>query len=155
VTPGDNAGYKNGVVSPTLIANTGNDDPGTISVATGTFTFDEGYFTAAFRDNLQLTVDGYGPGNVLLESQTFYINEEGPVDFHPDWSGLTSVVFSATGGAPVAGVPGSGTQIAMDSLTFTTFASAAPEPATWALMLLGVGAVGAALRRKPAHTFAA
>ena len=46
-------------------------------------------------------------------------------------------------------------QIVFDDVTFgsSTVGSGAPEPATWAMMLMGLGGLGAAMRsarRKPA-----
>ena len=58
-------------------------------------------------------------------------------------SGITSVVFSAADSSGVA---------AITDLTFE--ASAAPEPATWALMIAGVGLTGLAFRQaKRQHGF--
>jgi hypothetical protein len=40
-----------------------------------------------------------------------------------------------------------------DDVTFNNVNSAVPEPATWALMILGFGAIGYALRRRPAVNY--
>jgi hypothetical protein len=45
-------------------------------------------------------------------------------------------------------LPSSGGNASTLTLTFPGLASAVPEPATWAMMLLGFGFVGAALRRQ-------
>lgn len=37
------------------------------------------------------------------------------------------------------------------NITFATAASGVPEPATWAMMILGMGMVGAAMRRRAQH----
>lgn len=38
------------------------------------------------------------------------------------------------------------------TLTISQVASAVPEPATWAMMLIGFGALGSAMRRRKVHT---
>ena len=69
-----------------------------------------------------------------------------------------------TGGAPVTQVvinaqPTFGDIIGVDNVQYTAldvtdsgWDSPVPEPATWSIMLLGVGAIGAALRRAPRAT---
>jgi len=57
-----------------------------------------------------------------------------------------------TGGAPVTQVvinaqPTYGDIIGVDNVQYTAWDAPVPEPATWTIMLLGVGAIGAALRR--------
>ena len=51
---------------------------------------------------------------------------------------------------------GVGTEIFFDSHTTGAFSTAAavPEPSAWAMMILGLGGVGAALRRRPAWVLA-
>lgn len=52
---------------------------------------------------------------------------------------LTSVILTT---------PANDGYVALDNITYTAAVSAAPEPGTWALMVLGVGAIGAAGRRR-------
>jgi len=57
-----------------------------------------------------------------------------------------------TGSAPVTQVVISASnpisdQIGVDNVQYTAWDAPVPEPATWTVMLLGVGAIGAALRR--------
>ena len=40
----------------------------------------------------------------------------------------------------------------LDNITFNAGAGAVPEPATWAMMLVGFGGLGFAMRRRPART---
>ncbi|WP_445191633.1 PEPxxWA-CTERM sorting domain-containing protein [Sphingomonas sp. Tas61C01] len=44
------------------------------------------------------------------------------------------------------------TRLGTDAINFETVQSAVPEPSTWAMMLLGMGAVGASMRRRKVTT---
>ena len=68
-----------------------------------------------------------------------------------DWSNTPTVFNFGDGGSfslllddAVFGTPGT----ARVSGTFTLLSNSVPEPATWAMMLMGFGAVGFAMRRK-------
>ena len=59
---------------------------------------------------------------------------------------VSQVVILAEG--PVAGAPGLvSDEIGVDNVQYTAWDAPVPEPATWSIILLGVGAIGAALRR--------
>ncbi len=62
----------------------------------------------------------------------------------------TSVAFSGIGQSVV--VTGGANQIGWDDVTLTTITGAVPEPATWAMMVLGFGLVGASLRSRRKQT---
>ena len=53
--------------------------------------------------------------------------------------------FGATG---IHSINFSGSQYGVDNFTFDSVQAAVPEPATWAMMLLGFGAIGVARRRR-------
>ena len=59
-----------------------------------------------------------------------------------DGEGITSITF-ASAGAPARGI-GAFKQLKFGGL----MASAVPEPGTWAMMLIGFGAIGASMRRR-------
>ena len=69
-----------------------------------------------------------------------------------DRAGLTGGVQTLTllGRLNSAGTPSGGNNFARvgGSITLTNIAPVVPEPATWALLILGFGAVGGALRRR-------
>jgi hypothetical protein len=131
--------------------NTGADNSAT---ASGTFT------TGAHFDTSDITVVE-NPGSSESYTYTFTGPYDGPgwtqlsqmpppaciiepCDFPPTYAGFSLGYFSGPG--PVGtGFEDTG-QIATGVGTLTAV-TALPEPATWAVMLLGVGMVGAGLRR--------
>ena len=137
------SGYDKGLVSGRNVAFVLDSSTGTMSSATP-FTFNGGYFTAAWNNNMTLTIAGLVNG-VQTFTDSFIIDQTGPVQKTYNWSGLTSVTFRSSGGVN-AGLFGGGTHVAIDNLSINA-TPAVPEPATWAMMILGMGAVGFAMRR--------
>jgi hypothetical protein len=98
-----------------------------------------GNFTAAWNDNLQVTVDAYN-GATLLHTATLNLSTTSVLAAVFNWTNLTRVVFTSAGGTPHAGfVPGSGTNFAVDDLQV----AATPIPGSLLLLLTGIGAIGA------------
>jgi hypothetical protein len=114
-----------------------------------TFTFDQPVSAVAFNvlDDLLGIADPWTfsifSNGSLLESVLL-----APGSFSPgEYVGLSGTnITSATLGRDA----GSSSNILIDNLTFT----AVPEPSTWAMMLLGFGAIGFAIRRKRAVVLA-
>jgi hypothetical protein len=144
------SGYINGRVSGLNTAFNGYGNLASFSAATP-FTLTSGYFTGAWNDGLTVNVLGLSNG-VQVYSDSFVVNTSGPTLRTFDWANLTSVTFSSFGGTDV-GFGGGGTQFALDNLTID--ASAVPEPATWAMMLVGFGMMGASMRYRRRSTKAA
>jgi hypothetical protein len=121
-------GYANGVVSTPNAGFNGFGTPGSFSAVSGTFIFNSAYFTGAFgAENVNVS-DNLG------DSATFSVNETTPTLETFNWAGVTTIT--------VAAVPdGEFTQVVFDNLTVN--GSVVPEPATWGLMLVGFGGVGA------------
>ena len=81
------SGYQNGVVSPDNDAFNGFGTTAMTMAGGGTFTFDSAYFTAAWNDGLQVSVQGYN-GATLLDSTLFTVNTSGPVLETFNWMGI-------------------------------------------------------------------
>lgn len=98
-------------------------------------------FSAAARPNYDLNpftvaIDGMNLGSFTVSST--------------DWQAYTTSAFVATATTGLLSFTGSPTtsgdnDVGLDAVTVT---AAVPEPATWALMILGMGAVGFAMRRR-------
>lgn len=73
-------------------------------------------------------------------------------------SSLSAINSSGTFGFFFTAAPGSfqeystQTGSAFDTITISAVDGAVPEPSTWAMMLVGFGAIGFAMRRKPRQT---
>lgn len=118
-----------------------SNDPAFADVAAGfsSLSFQYGFFTSGTVS----VYSGLGGTGTLLGSQVFLANTE---DTSQPF-GLGSVSFSGIGRSLVlSGTDGS---LGLDNIDFgTSTVGAVPEPATWAMMLLGFGVVGASLRRR-------
>jgi hypothetical protein len=102
-------------------------------------------FVVGHDDGAVLTVDGFGtvvnaPGPTSFSNSPFIINNPGPAEN----VGFT-LLYSECCGAPA-------------DLLFTVnnvSPGGVPEPATWAMMLVGFGGLGAMLRRRRSVALAA
>lgn len=116
----------------------------------------------ALQFSLQLQDAGYVIIQYALSGSNVFTTAGGANPFEQNANQLRDYQLSATAGESlgairittctssvgcVAGV-GSGTGIALEKQNSVTLAaSAVPEPSTWALMLLGFGGMGVAMRR--------
>jgi len=138
---GDNSsGYANGTVSGEYVAFNSMGMPVEVD-SYDPFTLVGAYFTAAWRDGLEINVQGYLDGD-LLYSKTFTVDPYGPTWVQFDWGCIDQITFSSSGGTPV-GWRLSGTQFAMDNLTIH-----APAPGAIILVSLGTGLTGWLRRRR-------
>ncbi len=140
------SGYVNGRVSGVNTAYNMYGSPASFSSATA-FTLNSGYFTGAWNNGLVISVVGLVAG-LQVYSDTFTVNANGPTLHTFDWTNLSGVTFSSAGGVN-AGLSSTGTQFALDNLTIN---AAVPEPATWAMMLVGFGMMGATMRYRRRST---
>jgi hypothetical protein len=142
------SGYRNALVSGSYVAwgfgEAGDEhDPESFaSVITvtnpDTFDFIGVYLTAAWNDDLNISVEASLEG-ALLYSQTVVVNPFGPTWFGFDFVNINHLRFISFGGTPVPEFDShDGGHFVLDNFTFT------PEPST--ILLLGLG--GLALLRK-------
>jgi hypothetical protein len=123
-----NTGYAAGVVSPPNVGFNGAGQPASFSSPTQ-FTFTSAYFTAAWNDGLNIAVQGLD-GATVEDSTTFVVSATVPALITFDWTGLTEVDFSSSGGTLHPGYNGTGTQFVMDNLKV----NAVPEPSSAVLV---------------------
>jgi MYXO-CTERM domain-containing protein len=135
------SGYIWGNVSLDRVAFTGALVPAGFASATD-FSFDSVYLTAAWRDDLNVLVEGYDDG-VLVHSANLVVDVYSPTLFNFTWSSIDQVVFTTSGGMNV-GLHNAGPQLVLDNLSVTPV----PEAETWAMLLAGLGGVGLMARRR-------
>ena len=127
---------------------------GSSNAVTGSFTYDA---TTKSLSNVNYNRGGdvftvgsvYGPGNINGPSPTeLYFGDTTTSDYDayqfqaPLANGGTDTIGSGT--HPAIPINAGGT-------ITSSFASAAPEPASWVLMMLGVGLIGIMMRSRPAR----
>ena len=146
------SGYANGVISRENVAYNGGGLAATISAGSA-FSLTSGYLAAAWNDGL--TVDLVGTlNNAVAFTQSFVIDTASATFETFNHALVDKVVFTTSGGTPHPGyILGFGTQLSLDNLTIRTpavnaAASSAPEPASWAMLITGLGLVGWAMRQR-------
>lgn len=132
-------GYANGVVSLNNVGFAGYGMPSGFS-ASQPFTLTSYAIGAAWNNNMTITVQGWRNG-VLVDTDTFLVSANGSVWRQPDWVGIDTVLFAASGGTD-AGYRGLGSQFYLDDIRLNELPI--PEP-SGASLLLGSGAIGLAL----------
>lgn len=140
---GPNNGYINGTTSGTYVGF--NAFGGTASFGSATpFTW-SAYLTAAWYNNLDVTIVGTLNGNPVYNT-TFQLNTSGPTLFTFNQA-VDNVSVSAANGVD-AGLGGCCTHVAFDDVAVNT--NVVPEPGTILLVSAGLGLVGIAARRRRA-----
>lgn len=141
------SGFENGAVSDGTVASNIGGEPASFSSAT-LFTLNDFFLTAAWSNDLNVQVVGRR-GGVDIFTTNLVVDYDGPTHVVLGWESIDEVFFVSSGGVDANfDDPGEGTHFAIDNLTLTTAAVPVPEPATWALMILGFGLAGAGLRAR-------
>lgn len=126
-TPSQTNGYNNGLVSGEYAAhNSGYLN--TVEIQGNPFIFTGAFFTAAWRDGLEIQIDGYA-NDVLLYSNVITVNTYGPIWAELDYNNIDRLVFSSYGGTPHDGYSHDGYHFVMDNFTYI------PEPNSIILMI--------------------
>jgi hypothetical protein len=105
---------------------------------------------AARSGNNSISVySGLNGTGTLLGSVDLASNATGcPAYSNADFCPFSSLSLAFSGVARSVRFSADGLQFAVDDLTFRNALSPVPEPASWAMMVLGVGAIGGTMRRR-------
>lgn len=104
-------------------------------------------FVFGSLDNYNTLTLDFADGSTETLSGTQIIGQTGTGPFNSPYYGRVS--YDVGGGSSITGATFSSTQAAFE---IDSLASAVPEASTWAMMMVGVGAVGASLRRRKVAT---
>lgn len=137
------SGLKLAATSGSFIAFNKGAGVATISSATP-FSLVGADLTAGWRDGLSVTVVGKLGGSTV-SSTTYTLSATAPTRITFGLGNVDAVSFTSFGGTAHAGYAGSQATFGLDTLTI---AAAVPEPETYAMLLAGLGLMGAVARRR-------
>lgn len=137
-------GFRGGRTSGAYVGSQYYGFQSTITAASA-FSMVSVQLSSAWRDNLTVQFAGYLAGQLVWSSTETVGRTATLVSFN---QGLIDElrVFSTGGSQPSGG--GSTAGAVFDDFTFDTSVGAVPEPATWATLMFGFGALGAVMRRR-------
>jgi len=142
IPPGIETGYRTGATSGVRVAF--SDRRATILGPS--FTFNSGYFTAAWRTGLSLNIVGEGSDHVHLATLT--LNPFAPTLFSPNWTDIERLTFTPSGGVDAFPQSGSGKNFVLDDFTFSA-TTPTPEPTTLLMVATALfSMIGVTLRRR-------
>lgn len=136
-------------------------ESGVISVGAGTYDFS--------YDQLNLCCIAGGPTNTPSNLELWYADATGATTVVPlsvatttttnGWQTVSGSFVIPTATTIRLGLidntaVASGNDFGVDNILLSTFSAAVPEPASWALMILGFGGLGAMMRRRRTAAFA-
>lgn len=126
-------GYDTGTVSGLFVGYNGYSSPASFSDGTA-FSFLSVYVTRAWSAG-SVTFTGY-LGGVQTQQSVISATTSGPVFATFNWGNVDKVTFA------------SDSQAVIDNLTVGAMAAPVPEPETYAMLLAGLGLMGAVARRR-------
>jgi hypothetical protein len=142
-TDGNPSGYATYTSPDGTVAYNYSGHPASFS-SSSSFILGSLDLAAAWRDGLQVTVDGY-LGGALVDSAVFTLDSESASLEVLNWT-VDTVDFSASGGVN-PGYMGNGTEISFDDFTLGEVSGpSVPEPGS--LAVLGAGLIGLGLARR-------
>jgi len=149
-TPTNN-GYINGLVSGDFVAFNGGAVPVSFEALTadGLFNFNSVHLGAAWYSGLSVAVEGFRDGVSVYSTVVSALTYTGSTLVNFGWTKLDKVSFTSLAspaGTPLDNFSTYNRAFVMDNLSV----SAVPEPETYALMLAGLGLMGAITRRRKA-----
>jgi hypothetical protein len=144
IVSGNASGYPAGIVSPNNVAVNNFGNAATFSSPSGTFNLLSFYATAAWNDDMTLTITGLRGGGVI-DTTSALIQTSGPSFFNLDWLGIDTVTFETSGGVAnpnfcCGGDVQGSRQFALDNVSVEL--NPTPIPAALPLFATGIGAIG-------------
>jgi hypothetical protein len=137
------SGYSNGLVSTNHVAS-GNSNSG---ITGPTFNFEGAYLTGAWRDGLNINIQGYNGGSLLYDT-TVVVDSTSATWFDFNYLSIDTLVFDSYGGTAhgysASGLILDGDHFVMDNFTYAYFH--VPEPISFSLLCFGL--VGLGFRRR-------
>ena len=117
ISSSPNTGYQIGTVSQSNVAFNSSGTPAYISKS-NFFNLNSGYFTAAWSNDLQLTVTGFTDegGTNQKYISTYTLQKTAPSKIVFNWTDIKRILFSSSGGTDDPTDNGFGTHFALDNL---------------------------------------
>jgi hypothetical protein len=136
------SGYTNGTVSTPNVAYNGFGNPASMGTTGSLFNFLGAYLTGAWRDGLNIEVEGFVGGlhGTKRYDTNVTVNSEAAQFYTFNYQGIDTLEFIASGGVNAGFSDSDGTEFAMDN--FDPSPVGTPEPSTLLLAGIGVSALG-------------